>query len=186
MDFIYRKPLIYLIYGKTNAGKNVLANIIKEYYQNKNKKVIITNFTKYLKIYAQEYLNWDGKDETKPRSFLQQLGTEIIREKIDPLFHINRTCQDIEIYSYLFDVIIINDVRIPEEINIIKKKYKNIISIKILRPDYNNNLTEEQNNHYTEIALDNYNKWDYTIENKTLDELKKDTIKILKEINKDE
>ena len=41
---------VYVIGGKAGCGKNTTANYIKEYYENMNKKVVITEISKYLKI----------------------------------------------------------------------------------------------------------------------------------------
>ena len=109
-----KKPIIFVIYGKARSGKNTITDYIKEYYNNKNMKVIDLIYAESIKNYAQKILNWDGSEETKPREFLQQLGTEIIRNKIDNNFFINRMLQDIEVYSYFYDVIIIADARLKE------------------------------------------------------------------------
>lgn len=181
MKFNYREPIIYLISGKTNVGKDIVTNIIKEYY--KNKKVIITGYTKYLKMYTKEYLGWNGNDSTKPREFLQQFGTEIIRNKIDPLFHVNRTIEDVKVYSYLYDIVIINDARTKDEIDIIKTKFNKVYAIKLVRNNYDDGLTIKEKKHSTETDLDNYNKFDYVVENKTIDKLREDITKIIKEID---
>ena len=122
---------------------------------------------------------WDLSEETKPREFLQQLGTTVIRQKLkkDDLF-INRMIDDIEIFSYFYDAIIISDVRLKKEIIDLKKAYPNIISIHIDRPNFDNGLTEEQKKHPTEIDLDDYNEFDIEVVNTTLDDLKETAEKI--------
>ncbi len=73
--------------------------------------------------YAKNYFGWDGRDETKPRELLQQLGTEVIREKLHKdTFLINRAIEDIEILSLYFDVIIVTGIRRKEEIDSLKSK----------------------------------------------------------------
>ena len=60
------------------------------------------------------------------------------------------------------------------------KRLENVITIRINRDNIDNNLTENQKNHITETALDNYNNFDYIIENnKDYDTLKNKVIKIL-------
>ncbi len=186
MEFKFREPIIFLLYGKARSGKTTIAEIIKEYYSNCNKKIIITELSKYLKQYAKEYLNWDGNDETKPREFLQFIGTEVIRTNIDPLFLTNRLCQDIQVYSYLYDCIVVGDVRMPDELEIPKQRFKKVYSIKVVRPGIESELTKQQQQHKTEVALDNYDKFDYIIENTTLEKLKEDTINIIKEVDKND
>ena len=147
-----------------------------------NKKVIITQLAKYIKYYAREMTGWDLSEETKPREFLQQLGTSVIRQKLkkDDLF-IKRMIDDIEIFSYFYDAIIISDVRLKKEIYDLKKVYPNIKVIHIIRPDFDNGLTEEQKKHPTEIDLDDFNEFDIEVVNTTLEELEKSAEKIYME-----
>lgn len=176
-----KQPIIFIIYGKARSGKSTATDYIKEYYNNKNMKTIDLIYADSIKNYAKRILNWDGKDETKPRDFLQQLGTEIIRNKIDNNFFINRMLQDIEVYSYFYDVIIIADARLKEEIEVPYNKYEKVIRIKIER-NYSD-LTEKQKQHITETALNNYEKYDYKIINDgTLEELKNKINNILDEV----
>lgn len=180
MEFKKHNSKIIILTGKAQSGKNISANIIKEYYEKQNKKTVIIAYAKYLKDYAKEIINWDGKEENKPRELLQQLGVELIKNQIDENMLINRIKEDIKVYEYFFDVIIISDARFETEIEEIKKDNK-VTVIKI--EGKQNNLTSEQQNHITETALNNYNKYDYVIENtKTLEELKNEIKKIMEEI----
>lgn len=179
-----KNPLICLISGKARHGKDTTAAIVKDYYLEKGKKVINLQYSSYIKEYAKKISNWDGRDETKPRELLQQLGTTIIRQKIDPLFFVDAIIKDIKVYSYFFDVIIISDVRAPEEIDYPKNCFKNVISFNIRRTNFEDGLTEEQRNHYTEIALDNYDKFDYIIMNDgSIEQLNNKVEKILEGIS---
>ncbi len=163
---------LYLISGKAGHGKDTFANILKDQYENLGKKVCSIQYSTYIKLYATKYFGWDGKEETKPRELLQKLGTEIIRQKIDPLFHVNRILQDIEVLSYFFDVGIISDVRAKNEIVIPKQKFSNAVSIKIFRPNFETNLTGKEQKHFTEVDLDNFKDYDYEILNdKTIEDL---------------
>ena len=58
-----------------------------------------------------------------------------------------------------------------------------LISIRINRVDYENNLTKEQKEHITEIDLDNINDFDYfIINNNNYDKLKIDILDILRSV----
>ena len=167
---------IIILTGKARSGKNQVASIIEK---NLDKNAITISYAYYLKEYAKNILNWDGVDNTKPRTFLQELGDYV--KSIDKNFLINRLLQDIEVYKKYFDVIIISDARFVEEINCIKKKYTNVDVIHIEGLD--NNLTELQKKHITEVALDNYYDYDFKIENKkTLSDLEKNVLKMMEEI----
>ena len=91
--------------------------------------------------------------------------------------------QDIEIYSYYFDVIIISDARLVEELDYPKNKFKNVNLINIVRPNYDNGLTDEQKKSLTESALDSYDDYDYRLINDgTLEDLKYKIINMLGEM----
>lgn len=179
MDIEQRNPKIFVVGGKAKHGKDTFSAFLKETYEEHGKKVIVTQLSKYIKYYAKEMTGWDLSEETKPREFLQQLGTTVIRQKLkkDDLF-IKRMIDDIEIFSYFYDTIIISDIRLKKEINDLKAVYPNIQSIHIVRPDFDNGLTEEQKKHPTEIDLDDYNEFDIEVVNTTLDKLKESAEKI--------
>lgn len=176
--------VIFNVSGKAESGKNTVCGLIEEYYTSKGLKVCNLLFAKRIKQYAMDYFGWDGKEETKPRELLQNIGTEIIRDKLNnPDFHVNSVIQDIEVLSNYFDVFVISDLRFENELNLIRYKFeKEATSIRVNRKNHTSKLTTEQLNHKSETALDNYKHWDYTINNDgTLEELKNKTIKILKE-----
>jgi len=174
---------IYLISGKARHGKDTFSNYLKECYLKNNKKVIVTQLSKYIKYYAREMTGWNLTEEDKPRALLQELGTDIIRVKLnkEDLF-IKRMIEDIEIFSCFYDAIIISDVRFKKEIDDLRDSYPNLIAINIFRPNFDNGLSEEQKNHKTEIDLDDYDKFDYKIINTTLEKLEEDAKKIYTEI----
>lgn len=186
MVFKNRNPIIILIAGKARSGKNTVSKILESEFIKENKEVIISPYTKYLKEYIHNITNWNIEDENnKPRELLQKLSSELIKGKLglENLF-INRQIEDIKIYSYFKDVIIINDVRFPKEIDTIKSIFNNVISIKVVRNNYISDLTKEQSQDITETSLDNYNNFDYIIENKSIENLKEDIIKIFKTLQK--
>lgn len=186
MSYKRKEPIIFLIAGRARSGKNTTGDFIKEYYQNLNKKVIISEYTKYLKMYIENITNEKIDDNNKPRELLQKLSSELIKKELNkPNFFIKRQLEDLEIYSYFADVIIIPDVRFKEEIDVVKEKFKKVISIGVIRPDYKSDLTKEQLQDITETALDNYNEYDYKLINIEEKTLKEDVLKILNKIKKE-
>ena len=172
---------IFVIAGKARHGKDTVAGYIKDYY--KNKKVINLAYGSYIKEYAKKISDWDGSDETKPRELLQELGTEVIRQKIDKDFFVKRICEDILVYSYYFDIITISDARFPDEIEWPKSRFENVISIKVVRDGYDTVLSKKEQKHLTEVALDEYNNYDYVIHNDgTLDDLKNKVFDLVRRI----
>ncbi len=186
MVFENRNPIIILIAGKARSGKNTVSKILESEFIKEKKEVIISPYTKYLKEYIHNITDWNIEDENnKPRDLLQKLSSELIKGKLglENIF-INRQIEDIKIYSYFKDVIIINDVRFPKEIDTIKNIFTNVVSIQVKRSNYISGLTKEQLQDVTETSLDNYNNFDYIIENDDIESLKEDTINIFKSLQK--
>lgn len=176
---------IILIGGKARSGKDTLADILTKEEELKGKKVCRIQVGQYIKYYATKYFGWDGKEETKPRDLLNKLGTEIIREKIDPDFHIDRLIQDIKVLSYFYDTFIVSDIRFPVEIDKTRVSFNNVIAIKMKRESDELNLS--QKNHISETILDNYDKFDYVIDNSgTLEDLENKAKEILEKIGEDD
>lgn len=172
---------IFLLAGKARSGKDAAGAIISNYY--KDKKIVKLGFADYIKDYAMKISNWDGEDSTKPRELLQTIGTDIVRNKINKNFFINRICEDIMVYKYFFDVIIITGARFPNELDVPKERFENVIIIKMERPNFTNELTDKQNSHITENALNDYKNYDYLVVNdKDLKSLEEKIIKILEEV----
>lgn len=180
MEFIKRNSKIYLLSGKARSGKNEVAKIIEEYY--KDKKCICLSYSYYLKDYVKRITDWDGSEATKPRDFLQQVGIELIKEQIDSQLLIRRLVEDIKVFSYFYDIIIITDARLVNEIEIPKATFENVTTIRVIR-NKDNELTDNQKQHLTETDLDNYETFDYIINNNSYDALKSEVYQILDEVN---
>lgn len=180
MEFKNKNPKIYILSGKAGNGKNKIASYIASIYQHQAMKTINLSYASYLKEYAKNILDWNGDEETKPREFLQQIGVELIKTNIDDKMLIRRIIEDIKVYSYFYDVITISDARFPEEIENIKEIFNNVIVVHVYGLE--NTLTDAQKVHKSETSLDDYNKYDYELNNNgTLDELKNKVEVIVKE-----
>ena len=172
---------IFLVSGKARHGKDTIGNFIEEYCKENHITVCRTQIAKYLKMYIKDYFGWDGSEETKPRTLLQELGTDVIRGKMNkPYFFANRTVEDLEILSNFFDVAVITDIRVPLEIESIKEKFNDVVVIKVERINYESEMTKEQQNHKIENSMNDYNDYDYILTNDTLDQLQEDVIEVLK------
>lgn len=182
MEFNKKTKKIFIIAGKARNGKDTVAGIIKEYFEEKNMKVINNSYAYYIKDFVKRITAWDGSDDTKPRELLQQLGTNLVRNKIDSNMFINRMIEDLKVFDYFYDIITISDGRFKKELDTIKNEFDNVVLIRIVRPNFDNGLTEEQKNHITEIDLDDYDRYDYVIENdSTIENLKNKVYKIIEE-----
>ena len=159
MEFKNKNPKIFVLSGKASSGKTTVSNIIKSNLNN----TICLAYASYLKMYASKISGWDGSEESKPRELLQNLGVELIKTHIDENMLVNRIIEDIKVYSYFFDNIVITDARFPNEIESIKNNFDNVISIRINRNE--TSLKGKEAIHSTEVGMDNYNDYDYIINN---------------------
>ena len=171
---------LVLIAGKARSGKTLAAQLLKEEILKNQKKAVITEYSKYIKLFAKEILGWDGISEPKPRKFLQDFGSYVRHESQNPNYFIERMKADLEIYRHFVDVVIISDVRLKEEIEGMEEY--NPITIHVSNDTNKYDLSTEEANHETELALENYQNFDYSIKNKTESEMKE----ILKDIVKKE
>ncbi len=176
-------PKIFLISGKAQAGKDTTAGLIKEILEEKGLKVVNLQYSSYIKEYAKKISGWDGNEATKPRELLQVLGTDIIRKELGKDFFVKKLVEDIKVYSFFYDIITISDVRLKIEIDIPRNKFDNIYALRIIRPNFDNGLSEEQKMHPTEIDLDDYENFDYILTNDgTIPDLGKKVLKMLEEV----
>lgn len=171
---------IFIIAGKARQGKDTVYEFIKEYY--KEKKVLYLPNNYYMRDYAKRIMGWNGSDEDKPRDLLIKLG-DIARNEIDKHFFIKRTIDDIYVFSSFYDIIVLPDARFPYEIEMMKEKYSEAISINVIRPNYISEISNDAKKHTTETSLDSYDKYDYKIiNNGTLEDLKKKVFDLLDKI----
>ncbi|MDO5568954.1 MAG: hypothetical protein Q4G04_02420 [bacterium] len=175
MEVSYRNSIIIGIYGKARHGKDTVASIISKYAKEQGKQVITTQISSYIKYYAMHLTDWDGSEENKPRDFLQQFATEVVREKLNmPNHFINRTLEDLKIFSYFYDVIIISDIRLLNEIESLRNSFPNVKIIQVVRENFETELNNTQQQHKTETELENYIGYDKKIINTSLELLEKE------------
>ena len=130
----------------------------------------------------RSYLEWKDAFEDRflvkltPRLLLQYLGTECGREIIHPNIWINALFVDYKPSTKIYEQYkqieqnylpnwIITDVRFPNEADAIKER-----GGKLIRLTRTTNVSEEIAKHPSETALDNYDKFDFIIDNKGSEE----------------
>ena len=165
--------MIYLILGKAGHGKDTVAEIIQAELGD---RTAITSYAGYLKWLYSHYFGWDGKEKTnRVRTDLQVIGTNIIRETYSEDFWVDRVIEQIQIFTGQFDNFIIADARFKNEVDKMRFAFgdENVYTIRVERPNFESPLTEEQQQHRSEIELDDY-VVNCTITNVTLAQLKRD------------
>ena len=172
---------LFVIGGKAKCGKNTFGEYLREQLKDYGYRPCVMHITEPLYGYAKNYFEYDINNDEKPREFLQKMGTEIIKNKMGKEdFLLNRLYEDIEILNNFFDVFIITDARLIHEFESLKKKYSDVVTIKLERVDYDDMLTEEEANHITEKEIDTYDNFDYIVQNRSLNDLKTHALEIVK------
>ena len=171
---------IYVLAGKASCGKDLVGKYMKDKFDFKGENTCILHITAPLYEYSKIYFSWNGNMNEKPREFLQEMGIEVIQKKLGKkYFLIDRLCEDIDILKNYFHNFIITDGRLVSEFEELKKRFDNIKFIHIIREGYDNNLTEKERMHITEIDLENYKDYDYTIYNTSKEKLLKEVDDII-------
>lgn len=151
---------LIILSGKSGNGKDTAASIIKKIYS--DKKCICVSYAYYLKDYLKRMGLYS--EENKPRKLMQDYGN-YLRNTMGNDFLIRRTLEDIKVFEKDYDVIIITDARLEQEITVPLNIYPSAVTIRIIRPNYNNNLSIAEKNDVTECNLDNYSDFKYTVIN---------------------
>lgn len=165
--------MIIMLYGEPESGKDYAYEII----HNEFKNTFRLAFADKLKEFALK-CGWNGEKDVTGRAVLQAIGE--FGRMIDENFWVSFIDWELERIKLWAGIKVITDFRYPNEYNKLHKNYPHIFTIKIIRENHNNELTEEQKKHKSETALNNF-KFDYVIINKG-DETFKDNI--IKTVNK--
>lgn len=181
---------IFLIGGKAGHGKSTFANMLEEKIkQRMTLPVLRIAYGDCLKWVCQKYFDWSGNKDETGRELLQQIGTNIVRAR-DSDFWARFVAQFINVVGGFYSVIIIDDFRFPNEIEIydaFPALQNKITTIKIERYEngvqyVNPNLTPLQKAHPSEIALNDF-IFDYIIENHSIHELETSASELLDDLN---
>ena len=169
---------VICISAKAQHGKDTSALILKELYEAKGKKVLITHFADLLKYICKQYFNWDGNKNEKGRTLLQYIGTDVVGTK-NPAFWAEFVVSILKLFEHDWDYVIIPDCRYPIEITTVGASFETHL-LRIERPNFDNGLTEAQKNHPSEVDMDNY-AFDAIIYNKgSLEDLKTELLNFIK------
>lgn len=155
--------------AKACGGKDTTANFVKEHLKNCNKKVLIIHYADLLKFICKAYFEWDGQKDAFGRSLLQEVGTDIIRAQ-EPDFWVDQVIKVLKFFPDRWDYVLVPDCRFPNEIDKMSKDFETI-HVRIIRPNFDNGLSDEQKQHPSETSLDHVAP-DWLIENDgTLEDL---------------
>ncbi len=153
--------IVILLSGKAEAGKDTFFEMTAERYAKRLIKRIA--FADALKEIAFA-MGWDGNKDVRGRGLLQDLG-EIGRKYHADLW-VDKTIETLQAYSKEADIVCFTDCRYPNELEGIKNWTKlnpshQVVTVRIERPGH---VIAANQNHISEIALDDYT-FDYRIIN---------------------
>lgn len=177
-------PHVITISGKARHGKDTFADFLKQELTNSGFSVCIFHYADLLKMICTNYFGWDGKKDEKGRAILQRVGTEKVRS-VNENFWVEMASLIIHTVLKDFDFIIIPDARFENEILYWQEHFpfEFSMSIKVIRTNFESELTSEQKMHASETALDHF-VFDYYVENESLEQLKDASTIITDEIKK--
>lgn len=162
---------IICISGKAQHGKDTSAAMMKELLEADGKRVLIAHYGDLVKYVCKTFFGWDGNKDEKGRTILQHVGTNIVRQQ-RPEFWVDFIIDILTLFDGEWDYVLIPDCRFPNEIERMKKEFYDVSSLRITRENFVSPLSEEQQRHPSETALDDY-EFDFTIfNNGTTDDLR--------------
>ena len=162
---------VILISGKAQNGKDTTASILKQTLVDNGNRVLITHYADLLKYICTNYFGWDGKKDDKGRQMLQYVGTDVIRKQ-NPTLWVDFVAMILKYFKGNWDYVIIPDCRFPNEITRMIEVGFDTIHLRVHRPNFESPLTQEQQNHPSETALDNFGADVYIENDSTLTDLK--------------
>lgn len=162
---------VILISGKAQNGKDTTASILKQTLVDNGDRVLITHYADLLKYICTNYFGWDGKKDDKGRQMLQYVGTDVIRKQ-NPTLWVDFVAMILKYFKGNWNYVIIPDCRFPNEITRMIEAGFDTIHLRVHRPNFESPLTQEQQNHPSETALDNFGADVYIENDSTLTDLK--------------
>jgi len=83
--------------------------------------------------------------------------------KFDKKFFSSNVAELVILFQNSFDIALITDLRFPDELSDIGTIF-DTVTVRVNRPEQKNHLTNEQNQHESEVLMDNF-EFDFTITN---------------------
>ena len=144
---------VLLVSGKAQNGKDTIASMIRDRLTNDNYRVLTTHYADLVKYICRHYFDWDGNKDERGRHLLQYVGTDVIRKQ-NPTMWVDFVVMMLKYFHENWDYVIIPDCRFPNEITTMIENGFDTVHLRVVRPNFKSPLTEEQQKHPSETALD--------------------------------
>ena len=145
---------VICISGKAQHGKDTTANLLANLLEDHGYKVRIVHYADLLKYICKTWFDWDGEKDDYGRALLQHVGTDVVRAA-DPYYWVDFVVSMLKLFPNEWDYVIIPDCRFPNELDTIRANDFDMTHVRVIRPNFESPLSMEQQNHPSEIALDN-------------------------------
>ena len=146
---------VICISGKAGHGKDTAAEFLKRQMELGENSVLIAHFGDLVKYVCKKFFGWNGKKDEAGREMLQTIGTDIVRSE-DPNYWARFISDMLRFFEPAWDYAIISDLRFENELKTLIKSGFDVTHIRVVRKDYESELTQEQQNHISETDLDDY------------------------------
>lgn len=144
---------IIAISGHAQNGKDTVASMLFENLCGRGERVLIAHYADLVKYICRTFFGWNGRKDKYGRHLLQYVGTDIVREQ-SPDFWVDFIIQMLRFFGNNWDFVIIPDTRFPNEIDRLREAGHSVDHLRIVRENFDSPLTEEQQHHRSETALD--------------------------------
>lgn len=118
-------------------------------------KVLITHYADLVKYVCSSFFGWDGRKDEAGRDLLQYVGTDVVRSA-EPDFWVKFIADILGFFKNSWDYVLIPDCRFPNEYEYLIKSGFHVSHMRVVRDNYDSELTVEQQNHPSETALNDY------------------------------
>lgn len=152
--------MIIGISGKAQHGKDTTATYLKSILEKRGCRVLVVHFADLLKFICKEYFGWNGEKDDEGRSLLQKVGTDI--RALDECYFVNFINYMLVAFNgneelgEQWDHILIPDVRYKNEVSRLNMVHlSDFLHLRVVRPYFDNGLTDAQKAHKSETDLDN-------------------------------
>lgn len=160
---------VICISGKARHGKDTVAEIVRNLLIERGQRVGIVHYADLLKYFCKTYFGWDGNKDEKGRSILQHVGTDVVRKK-EPDYWVDFLINFLHLFEDEWDYVLVPDCRFPNEVDGFVNEFL-FSHWRVQRPNFDNQLTEEQKQHPSETALDKHWLDELIINDGTIEEL---------------
>lgn len=162
---------VICISGKAQHGKDTTAGFLKERLEDQGYDVLIAHYGDLVKYICKTFFGWSGQKDEYGRGLLQFVGTDVIREQ-EPDFWVAFLTKMLHFFREEWDYVLIPDSRFPNEIDYLRSAGLDVTHLRVIRDHFQSPLTEQQQRHPSETALDHVTPDFYIHNNGTLDDLK--------------